>query len=359
MQFPQRKIIHIDMDAFYASVEQRDNPIYKGKAIAVGGSGRRGVVAAASYEAREFGVRSAMSSVLAYQKCPHIIFVKPRFEAYKKVSQQIREIFYSYTDLVEPLSLDEAYLDVTINKKNIPSATIIAEKIRAEIKEKTDLIASAGVSVNKFLAKVASDINKPNGLTLIPPEEALEFIEELAITKFFGIGKVTAKRMFAMEIHTGADLKRLSEEALIQRFGKMGRHFYRVVRLQNNAPVISHREHKSIAAERTFNNDVSDAVELLEILREITNLALKRLKNSEVKTRTITVKIKYHDFQQITRSKSLAHHTDLYSEIFLITEQLLFKKKTLQKAIRLLGVSFSQLESNNENNLPRQLSIPF
>ena len=226
----ERKIIHIDMDAFFASVEQLDNPAYRGKPLAVGGSKERGVVAAASYEARKYGVRSAMPSKTAYQKCPHIIFTPPRFERYKEISGMIRSIFLSYTDLVEPLSLDEAFLDVTENKKGIPSATLIAKSIRKEIKEKTGLTASAGISINKFLAKIASDYQKPDGITLIGPEKAITFLEKLEIDKFFGVGKVTAKKMHAAGIHTGHDLKQWSKEALIAKFGKAGAFYYNIVR---------------------------------------------------------------------------------------------------------------------------------
>ena len=246
------------MDAFYASVEQRDNPKLRGKPVAVGGEEQRGVVAAASYEARKFGVHSAMSGIAARRACSSLIFVKPRFDAYKQVSQQIREIFYEYTDLVEPLSLDEAYLDVTENKKSIPSATIIAQAIKDEIFQRTKLRASAGVSMNKFLAKIASDYQKPNGLTVIRPEQAADFIDRLAIDSFYGIGRVTAKKMHALGIRYGKDLKQWSKIDLVQKFGKSGALYYEIVWNTHESRVNPHRIRKSLGAERTFAQDVED-----------------------------------------------------------------------------------------------------
>lgn len=288
-----RKIIHIDMDAFYASVEQLDNPELQGKPVAVGGSSQRGVVSAASYEARKFGVRSAMSSVLAKRNCPDLIFVKPRFERYKEISQQIRAVFFEYTDLVEPLSLDEAYLDVTENKKGLPSATLIAKRIRNRIKEKTGLNASAGISINKFIAKVASDINKPNGQKTVPPEEVLEFLEELDIRKFYGVGKVTAEKMYRLGIFSGKDLKEKTEEYLSQNFGKSGSHFYNVVRGVHNSEVKPHRTRKSLGAERTFNENISSEIFMLEKLENIAAEIERRLSKSKVAGKTITLKIIY------------------------------------------------------------------
>src|SRR5690606_30371056 len=275
--FPLRKIIHVDMDAFYASVEQHDNPHLQGKPVAVGGGSPRGVVSAASYEARKFGVRSAMAGPIALRNCPELIFVKPRFDRYQEVSKQIREIFYGYTDLVEPLSLDEAYLDVTQNKKGNPSATLIARDIRKEILQRTGLTASAGISINKFIAKVASDINKPNGQKTVNPEEVPGFLESLDIRKFYGVGKVTADKMYRMGIFTGADLKEKSLEFLEQQFGKSGSFYHQVVRGIHNSPVKPHRSPKSVGAERTFVENLSSEVFMLEKLENIAQELQKRL----------------------------------------------------------------------------------
>ena len=264
-----RKIIHVDMDAFYASVEQHDNPELKGKPIAVGGGAKRGVVAAASYEARKFGVRSAMSGVLAQKNCPDLIFVKPRFHRYKEVSAQIREVFFEYTDLVEPLSLDEAYLDVTNNKKGNPSASLIASEIRAKIFEKTGLTASAGISINKFIAKIASDYHKPNGQKTVNPEDVETFLEGLEIRKYFGVGKVTAEKMYQLGIFTGADLKTKSEAYLTEHFGKSGKYYYDAVRGIHLSEVKPHRTPKSIGAERTFSENLSSEVFMLSKLANI------------------------------------------------------------------------------------------
>ena len=293
---PYRKIIHVDMDAFYASVEQLDNPELKGKAIAVGGGGERGVVSAASYEARKFGVRSAMSGILARKKCPHLIFVRPNFKRYTEISKEVRSIFYEYTDLVEPLSLDEAYLDVTENKKRHPSATLLATEIRNAIYTKTGLRASAGISVNKFVAKVASDINKPNGQKTIPPEEVLSFLEELDIAKFYGIGKVTAAKMYNLGIFKGKDLKEKSLEFLIEHFKKSGGYYYNIVRGIHRSKVKTDRIRKSIAAERTFMENLTSEIYMLEKLEKIADELEKRLKKSEVAGKTVTLKIKYSDF---------------------------------------------------------------
>ncbi|MEL6591505.1 MAG: DNA polymerase IV [Bacteroidota bacterium] len=353
-----RKIIHVDMDAFYASVEQRDNPELRGKAVAVGGSKLRGVVAAASYEARRYGVRSAMPSVTAARLCPDLVFVRPRFDQYRTVSHQIREIFYRYTDLVEPLSLDEAYLDVTENKMGILSATKIAQEIRASIWEEVELTASAGISINKFLAKVASDINKPNGCTLIPPERAEAFLEKLPIEKFHGIGKVTAKKMKRMSIHTGKDLKRHTEYELARRFGKVGRHYYRIVRALDQSSVKPNRIRKSIGAERTFDRDLSSEADMLERLDYIIKVLAERIKNSKTAGRTITLKIKYHDFTQTTRSKTIGHYTADYDEIMSMIKLLLHSPEFPPKPVRLLGVSVSNLD-NETDDVPRQLTLEF
>ena len=293
------------MDAFYASVAQLDNPELKGKPIAVGGGGKRGVVAAASYEARKYGVRSAMSGVLARQKCPHLIFVKTDFERYKEISTKIRQIFYEYTDLVEPLSLDEAYLDVTENKKGNPSASLIAQEIRDRIYSELALRASAGISINKFIAKVASDINKPNGQKTINPEEVLLFLEELSINKFYGVGKVTAAKMNNLGIFNGLDLKNKPLEELTKLFGKSGTYYYNIVRGIHHSTVKPNRIRKSIAAERTFSENISSEVFMLERLHKIAEELERRMIASETKGKTITLKIKYSDFTQQTRSKTV------------------------------------------------------
>ena len=291
-----RKIIHVDMDAFYASVEQMDNPELQGKPVAVGGGSERGVVAAASYEARKFGVRSAMSGFQARKNCPDLIFVKPRFARYKEISKQIRGIFYEYTDLVEPLSLDEAFLDVTLNKKLLPSATLIAQEIRDRIAQDVGLKASAGISNSKFVAKIASDINKPNGQKTIPPEEVEKFLEELPIEKFFGIGKVTASKMFQLGIFTGLDLKGKSLDFLITHFKKSGDHYYHVVRGNYFSEVKPNRIQKSVAAEHTFSKNLTSEIFMMERLESIAEELQNRLQRSKVAGKTITLKIKYSDF---------------------------------------------------------------
>ena len=277
-----RKIIHVDMDAFYASVEQLDNPSLRGKPIAVGGSENRGVVAAASYEARKFGVRSAISSIIAKKNCPDLIFVAPRFDRYKEISSQIQKIFYEYTDLVEPLSLDEAYLDVTINKKGNPSATILAQEIRQRIFDTVGLTASAGISVNKFVAKVASDYNKPNGQKTVNPDEVIAFLEQLAIRKFHGVGKVTTEKMYQLGIFTGLELKEKSLEFLEKHFGKSGKFYYNVVRGVHNSEVKSNRITKSVAAEHTFDNNLSSEIFMMEKLENIASSLEKRLKKHKL-----------------------------------------------------------------------------
>lgn len=308
----QRKIIHIDMDAFYASVEQRDHPEYRGKPIAVGGSpeGRGGVVATASYEARKFGVRSAMPSKRARDLCPDLIFVRPRFDVYKTVSVQIREIFHRYTDLIEPLSLDEAYLDVTADKQQIGSAIDIAQLIRKAIKEELNLTASAGVSINKFVAKIASDLNKPDGFAFIGPSSVESFMEKLPVEKFHGVGRVTADKMKKMGLFTGADLKKRTEEELTRDFGKVGAFYYKIVRGVDDREVQPHRETKSVGAEDTFPEDLHTVKEMNPELEKLGILVAKRLQKYELKGRTITVKIKYSDFKLITRSQSLVQSTN-------------------------------------------------
>lgn len=337
-----RKIIHIDMDAFYASVEQRDHPEYQGKPIAVGGSpqGRGGVVATASYEARKFGVRSAMPSKKALQLCPEVLFIRPRFDVYKQVSEQIREIFHRYTDLIEPLSLDEAFLDVTQDKLNIGSAIEIATQIRRAIKDELQLTASAGVSINKFVAKIASDIKKPDGLTFIGPSRIESFMEKLPVEKFFGVGKVTAQRMKGMGLHTGADLKKLSEAQLVKHFGKTGRFFYKIVRGIDEREVQPDRETKSIGAEDTFPFDLTTFEEMHPELEKLAGVVHDRLQRYHLKGRTVTLKIKYHDFKTITRSQSFPSAIDDWETVVTTVKQLLSTTEP-DKKVRLLGVSLS------------------
>lgn len=353
---PQRKIIHVDMDAFFASVEQMDNPELRGKPVAVGGNKERGVVAAASYEARKYGVRSAMSSKLAAIKCPNLIFVKPRFERYKEISLQIREIFYTYTELVEPLSLDEAFLDVTDNKFHNPSATLIAQEIRARIKEKTGLNASAGISYNKFLAKVASDINKPNGQAVITPEKATEFLEKLPIERFYGIGKVTAEKMKKFGIHNGRDLKQYSLNFLVQRFGKSGGHYFDIVRGIHLSEVKPNRERKSLSVESTFDRDLFDMEELYSVLEKILGELSLRIIKSNIKGRTLTLKLKFQDFTQQTRSKS---KDQVLSEVEIkqMSRELL-EQETLKMPIRLMGLGISNLDKG-EATWGKQLTIEY
>ncbi|OUR93178.1 DNA polymerase IV [Flavobacteriales bacterium 34_180_T64] len=341
---PIRKIIHVDMDAFYASVEQMDRPELKGKPVAVGGSGKRGVVSAASYEARKFGVRSAMSGVMARRNCPELIFVKPNFERYQDISNQIRKIFHDYTDLVEPLSLDEAYLDVTENKLGNPSASLIAQDIRARIFKEVGLTASAGISINKFIAKVASDYNKPNGQKTVNPEDVLEFLEALDIRKFYGVGKVTAEKMYQKGIFTGKDLKSKSIEYLDQHFGKSGRYYYHIVRGQQHSEVKPNRIRKSLAAERTFNENLSSEIFMLEKLEHIAEEVSKRLNKSKIAGKTVTLKIKYSDFSLQTRSKTLPYYIHDKDILLETTKDLLYQEK-LSDSVRLLGISLSNLNT--------------
>lgn len=345
------------MDAFYASVEQMDFPELRGKPLAVGG-GDRGVVAAASYEARKFGVRSAMPSVTARQKCPQLLFVKPRFARYKEISLQIRAIFYDYTDLVEPLSLDEAYLDVTENKKNISSANDLAREIRKRILDEVGLTASAGISVNKFLAKVASDINKPNGQKTIHPSKISEFLEQLPIEKFYGIGKVTANKMHTMHIFNGADLKIKSLEELTNLFGKSGAYYYNVVRGIHESEVKPNRIQKSVAVERTFSEDINDDLEISEKLQSLSNELEDRLSKKNILGKSLTLKIKYKDFSQYTRSKTQEEFFETADDYFKISLQL-WHARPLNKAIRLLGLSLSNLNTEEKKQVSVQLKIPF
>ncbi len=344
----QRKIIHVDMDAFYASVEQLDNPELRGKPIAVGGSSQRGVVAAASYEARKFGVRSAMSSVLAKRNCPELIFIKSRFDRYRELSERIRSVFFEYTDLVEPLSLDEAYLDVTDNKKGNPSASLIAKEIRQKIKDKTGLNASAGISINKFIAKVASDINKPNGQKTVPPEEVEAFLEELEIRKFYGVGKVTAEKMYRLGIFTGKDLKSKSLDFLNENFGKSGEYYFNVVRGIHNSEVKPSRIRKSLGAERTFEENISSEIFMLERLENISEEIERRLAKNKVAGKTITLKIKYSDFTLQTRSKTISYYISSKDLILETAKELLYQEK-MKESVRLLGISLSNLNTDKDD----------
>lgn len=350
-----RKIIHVDMDAFYASVEQLDNPDLRNKPIAVGGGGDRGVVAAASYEARQFGVRSAMSGVQARRHCPRLIFVKPRFARYKEISHKIRTIFYEYTNLVEPLSLDEAYLDVTFNKKNLPSATLIARDIRQRIHDELKLTASAGISNSKFVAKIASDINKPNGQKTIPPEEVLEFLENLPVEKFFGIGKVTASKMYRLGIFTGLDLKGKSSEFLKEHFKSSGENYYKMVRGLYRSEVKPNRIQKSVAAEHTFSKNLTSEIFMMQRLESIAEELESRLKRSKVSGRTITLKIKYSDFMQQTRSRTLDEFVKDKNTLLKTVEALLYQEK-VRESVRLLGISVSNLD-NDPNSEQKVMDV--
>lgn len=352
---PLRKIIHVDMDAFYASIEQRDNPVYRGIPIVVGGlPDQRGVVATASYEARAYGIHSAMSSRKAQSLCPQLIFVRPRFDTYKSVSNQIRAIFRRYTDLIEPLSLDEAYLDVTEDKLGMGSAIEIARQIKAAIKTELRLTASAGVSTNKFVAKIASDMNKPDGLTFIGPSKIEAFMEALPIQKFYGIGKVTAKRMNNLQIFNGADLKKFSKAHLINLFGKAGNFYYNIVRGIDDRPVQTFRELKSIGAEDTFNSDLTKEEELIRELKIIAQRVVKRLDVKKVLGSTVTVKIKFADFKQITRNYT---HTSPISldQLERYAIDLLKAAPIEGKAVRLLGITISNFQL--PGSIANQLSL--
>jgi DNA polymerase IV len=338
-----RKIIHVDMDAFYASVEQRDNPALRGKPVAVGGSQERGVVAAASYEARKFGVRSAMPSVTARRKCPDLIFVKPRFDVYKEVSLQIRAIFAVYTAIVEPLSLDEAYLDVTENLQGIASATEIAEQIRAKIRAETQLTASAGVSYNKFLAKLASDYRKPDGLFVITPAMGPSFVESLPVKRFHGVGPATAARMKELGILTALDLKAKDEAFLLKHFGKAGRHFCCICRGIDHRPVLPNSIRKSVGAESTFSRDLTSLDDMRAELGPLVDNVWRYCESTGVRGRTVTLKVKFADFQIITRSRSRVAPISDRSTLASISAELLATQFPLRKRVRLIGVSISSL----------------
>ena len=359
---PIRKIIHIDMDAFYASVEQRDRPELKGKPVIVGGDPQsRGVVAACSYEARKFGVHSAMAASTAYRLCPDAVFIRSRFDVYRAVSAQIREIFCEYTDLVEPLSLDEAFLDVTNNYKGMASATLIAREIKKKIYDRTgSLTASAGVSFNKFLAKVASDMNKPDGITVITPDMADEFIDKLPIRKFFGVGRVTEEKMLNLGIKTGADLKKYKKEELIQIFGKSGRYFYDIAHGLDDRPVEPNRIRKSIGKETTFSEDIDDRDKMFEILDEIAVKLEDSLMKRDAKGRTVTLKVKYFDFKSVTRSVTIDEPADSAAVIMKYVRPLLAKTEAGERKVRLLGISISNFDDQEADyaKVCKQIQLP-
>lgn len=357
----ERKIIHIDMDAFYASVEQRDYPELRGKPIAVGHAEERGVVAAASYEARRYGVRSAMSSQKARRLCPQLVFVHGRMEVYKEVSRQIHEIFHDYTDLIEPLSLDEAFLDVTENKRGIPLAVDIAREIKARIRSELNLVASAGVSYNKFLAKVASDYRKPDGLCTIHPDQALDFIARLPIESFWGVGPVTAKRMHLLGIHNGAQLRARSLESLTREFGKMGTVYYDFARGVDLRPVEAVRVRKSIGCEHTLEKDISRTSSVIIELYHVAVELVERLRRKEFRGNTLTLKIKFHDFRQITRSITRPQELTELSVILPLAKQLLREVDYGEYPIRLIGLSVSNPrdEETGRHGVWEQLSFEF
>jgi DNA polymerase-4 len=359
MEISSRKIIHIDMDAFYASVEQRDFPGYRGKPVVVGGSPEgRGVVAAASYEVRKFGVHSAMPSSKARRLCPQAIFINPRFDVYREISNQIRNIFFEFTDLVEPLSLDEAYLDVTENNLDIPSATLLAREIRKRIKKQTKLTASAGVAANKFLAKVASDLNKPNGMTVITPDKAGDFLEALDIRDFHGIGAATETKMKALGIETGKHLKKWTEIDLIDKFGKVGRHYYRIVRGIDNRPVKPHRIRKSIGKERTFPEDIDNLQWIHNFLDELSVKVAAAMQKRDASGKTVTIKVRYDNFEIITRSTSHSYYINDSEIIAASAKRLLEETEVGERKIRLLGITLSNLNLNQRDHF-KQLEFLF
>ena len=356
-----RKIIHIDMDAFFAAVEQRDFPEYRNKPLIVGGSpDSRGVVATCSYAARKYGIHSAMPASRAYRLCPDAIFVKPRFEAYREASERIREVFNQYSPLVEPLSLDEAFLDVSAADQSDHlqgSATLIAKAIKSDILKKTELVASAGISYNKFLAKIASDMDKPDGLYLITPDQGPEFVESLPIGRFHGVGKATENKMHKLNIFTGRDLKQLPLTSLQQYFGKSGQYFYNIARGIDYRPVISHRARKSIGVETTFQHDIEKPSEINRHLEDLLNKALFKLSIKQLISRTLTVKIKYHDFTQITRSRTLLTPITRDLAVNDLFPTLLKSTDIGRRKVRLLGVSLSTLEQPDSENHSQQMDL--
>ena len=358
---PIRKIIHVDMDAFYASVEQRDNPDLRGKPVAVGGSSKRGVVAAASYEARAFGVRSAMPSITAQRQCPDLIFVKPRFEAYKLVSRQIRDIFARHTDLIQPLSLDEAYLDVTNDKQGIGSAVKVAKAIRADIRAETGLTASAGVSYNKFIAKLASDENKPDGLCVILPEQGAEFVAGLPVRRFHGVGPRTAEKMAKFDILTGADLVQKSEEWLAHHFGSWGGYLYKAARGIDDRPVNANAPRKSIGAELTYFDDKKSEEELRAALDEIVDIVWERIERYQARGRTLVMKARYSDFRTLTRSRTVDHVITGREEVADLSHRLLDQILPAEMGVRLLGLTLSGLvqDDHSQQDATAQPSFAF
>ena len=352
----QRKIIHVDMDAFYASVEQRDNPDLRGKPVAVGGSRERGVVAAASYEARKFGVRSAMPSVTAKRQCPDLIFVRPRFEVYKSVSQQVREIFAEHTPIIEPLSLDEAYLDVTENLQNIPLARDVALVIRAKIKQVTGLNASAGISYNKFLAKLASDHRKPNGQYVITPEMGPAFVEALPVGKFHGIGPATSAKMNSLGLYTGLDMRNQTLEFMQANFGKAGAYYYWISRGVDNREVRPNRIRKSVGAENTFAADLAEFDAMVAELQPLIDKVWRHCEDKDARGRTVTLKVKFNDFEIITRSRSVPVAVSSRNDLERLSVALLQNEMPLPKPVRLLGISLSSLQGHEQTE--PQLGLP-
>lgn len=359
MKSELRKILHVDMDAFYASIEQRDQPEYQGKPVVVGGRpDQRGAVAAASYEARRFGIHSAMPSRVAAQRCQTLIFLRPRFDVYRAVSQEIRAIFKDYTDLVEPLSLDEAYLDVTHNKKDCASAVAIAREIKQRIYEKTQLTASAGVSINKFLAKIASDMDKPNGLYVILPGQAESFVETLPIEKFHGVGPATALKMKKLGILSGAELRQWSEFDLVTHFGKVGRHYFHVARGQDHRPVNPNRIRKSIGAERSFSDDLTQLTEMEQALTQIAQEVEARLFKAKRAGFTLTLKVKYANYQQITRSRTGETPLAKATEILLQAQALLYTHLDPGRSVRLLGITLANLTDSDPRATILEADVP-
>ncbi len=357
MGFDTRKIIHVDLDAFYASVEQRDNPTLRGRPVAVGYAAKRGVVAAASYEARKFGVRSALPSTTAQRKCPDLVFVPPRFEVYRAVSKEIHAIFADYTPLIEPLSLDEAYLDVTDNLRAIPTAAATAAEIRARIFEKTGLTASAGISYNKFLAKLASDYRKPNGQFVIPPGKGAAFVEALAVGKFHGVGPVTAEKMNQLGIRTGADLRTRSLEFLAQHFGKSGPWYYAIARGEDDRPVVPDRPRKSSGSETTFSDDLTDATAIEKAVLEQADEVWAWCLKANAYGRTVTVKIKYADFRQATRSRSVGGMIDSQTVLHQTSLDLIRSVFPVELGIRLVGVSVSNFDCGGQETAQLDLAL--
>ncbi len=353
-----RKIIHIDMDAFFAAVEQRDNPELRGKPVIIGGKpNSRGVVSTCSYEARKFGIHSAMPSSFAYRLCPSAIFIRPRFDAYQQASQEVMKIFYEYTDKVEQVSIDEAYLDVTENKLKMKSASIIAKEIRYKIKERTGLTASAGVSYNKFLAKIGSDMNKPDGMTIIRPQDAKAVLENLPIRKFHGIGKKTEEKMKALNIFFGRDLKKVSLNEMIERFGKVGYFYYNIVRGKDEREVGHFTKRHSIASESTFSEDTNDINYMLQYMKRISGKLSESIQKKQLLAKTISIKIKYADFKQVTRSYTSTSPIKTDNEIFDVAKKLLLNSVEKDKKIRLLGISISNIIDKKKGVY--QLILPF